>query len=134
MDSSFSRPARRTRRAGTHATVTHEVAEDLALAQAFLRTGRKLHFAFAERLMETRMYQNLSHLIEGWSKNIYLGRPPLVPARAPPASVGSAHASWPCSIWLLPPAVLLASAVDPASHELAPAALLATPSQPHSGC
>ena len=59
--------------AGTHAAVRHEVAEDLALAQTFLRHGRKLHFAFAERLMETRMYQGLSHLIEGWSKNIYLG-------------------------------------------------------------
>ena len=44
-------------KAGTHAAVRHEVAEDLALAQAFLRTGQKLHFAFAERLMETRMYQ-----------------------------------------------------------------------------
>ena len=58
---------------GTHAAVRHEVAEDLALAQAYLRHGRRLHFAFAERLMETRMYQSLPQLIEGWSKNIYLG-------------------------------------------------------------
>ena len=44
---------------GTHEVVRHEVAEDLALAQAFYRAGRRIHFAFAERLMETRMYQSL---------------------------------------------------------------------------
>jgi chlorobactene glucosyltransferase len=58
---------------GTHAAVRHEVAEDLALAQAYLRQGRRIHFAFAERLMETRMYQSLPQLVEGWSKNVYLG-------------------------------------------------------------
>lgn len=58
---------------GTHAAVRGEVAEDLALAQAFWRSGRKLYFAFAESLMETRMYTGLPHLIEGWTKNLYLG-------------------------------------------------------------
>jgi chlorobactene glucosyltransferase len=58
---------------GTHAAVRHEVAEDLALAQAFFRAGRRIHFAFAHRLMETRMYSSLAQLIEGWSKNVYLG-------------------------------------------------------------
>jgi chlorobactene glucosyltransferase len=59
--------------AGTHAAVREEVAEDLALAQTYLRHGLKLHFTFAERLMETRMYRSLPELLEGWSKNIYLG-------------------------------------------------------------
>ena len=59
--------------AGTHAAVRHEVAEDLALAQTYFRAGRRLRFVFAERLMETRMYQSLPHLVEGWSKNMYLG-------------------------------------------------------------
>ena len=58
---------------GTHAAVRGEVAEDLALAQAFWRSGLKLHFAFAEKLMETRMYTGLAHLVEGWTKNLYLG-------------------------------------------------------------
>jgi chlorobactene glucosyltransferase len=58
---------------GTHAAVRGEVAEDLALAQAFWRSGRKVYFAFAETLMETRMYTGLSHLIEGWTKNLFLG-------------------------------------------------------------
>ena len=58
---------------GTHAAVRGEVAEDLALAQTFWRSGLKLHFAFAEKLMETRMYTGLGHLVEGWTKNLFLG-------------------------------------------------------------
>ena len=112
--------------AGTHEAVRHEVAEDLALAQTFLRHGHKLHFAFAERLMETRMYQGLSHLIEGWSKNIYLGgrrsfpREPLLRALVPVMLIVA------MLYWLLPPAVLLGSAIEPGLTELAAAALLAT--------
>lgn len=112
--------------AGTHAAVRQEVAEDLALAQTFLRRGFKLHFAFAERLMETRMYQGLSHLIEGWSKNIYLGgrrsfpHEPLLRGLVPVMLVVAMLS------WLLPPAVLLASGVDHRLAELAPAALIAT--------
>ena len=90
------------------------MAEDLALAQAFLRQGRKLYFAFAERLMETRMYQGLAHLVEGWSKNIYLGgrrsfpHEPLLRALVPLMLVVA------LGFWLVPPAVLLAG-VDPPS-------------------
>ncbi|MEO8089285.1 MAG: glycosyltransferase family 2 protein [Gemmatimonadales bacterium] len=112
--------------AGTHRAVRQEVAEDLALAQTFLRHGLKLHFAFAERLMETRMYQGLSHLIEGWSKNIYLGGrrsfpdEPLLRGLVPVMLVVA------MVFWLLPPAMLLGSAVDPHLADLASAALLAT--------
>jgi chlorobactene glucosyltransferase len=95
--------------AGTHAAVRHEVAEDLALAQTYLRQGLRLHFAFAERLMETRMYRGLRDLIEGWSKNIYVGgrrsfsEEPVLRALVP---VMLATA---LLFWLVPPAVLLAS-------------------------
>ena len=58
---------------GTHQVVRAEVAEDLALAQTFHRAGKRIHFAFAERFMETRMYRGLGELVEGWSKNMYLG-------------------------------------------------------------
>ena len=58
---------------GTHESVRGEVAEDLALAQEFLRGGKKLFLAYAYELMQTRMYTSLPHLIEGWSKNLYLG-------------------------------------------------------------
>jgi chlorobactene glucosyltransferase len=111
--------------AGTHEAVRHEVAEDLALAQTYLRHGRKLHFAFAERLMETRMYQGLSHLIEGWSKNIYLGgrrsfpHEPLLRVLVPVMLIVA------MLYWLLPPAVLLVSPVNPGLSDLVPAALLA---------
>jgi chlorobactene glucosyltransferase len=93
--------------AGTHAAVRHEVAEDLALAQTYLVKGLKLHFAFAERLMETRMYQGLTSLVEGWSKNIYLGGrrsfpdEPFLRAVVPLMLVAG------MLFWLAPPAVLV---------------------------
>ena len=111
---------------GGHGAVRHEVAEDLALAQAYLRHGRRLHFAFAERLMETRMYQGLPQLVEGWSKNVYLGGrrsfpdEPVLRALVPvilAAAVG---------FWLAPPAVLLACAIGLGVGGLAVPAAVAT--------
>ena len=92
---------------GTHEAVRGEVAEDLALAQLVVRRGGRLHFAFAERLMETRMYQGLGALIEGWSKNVYLGgrrsfpEEPVLRARVP-VMLALAFC-----FWLAPPAALL---------------------------
>ena len=111
---------------GTHKVVSHEVAEDLALAQAYLRRGCKLHFAFAERLMETRMYQNLAQLIEGWSKNIYLGGrrsfpgQPLLQALVPLMLIGA------MLFWLAPPILLLCSIFIVGLRELAGAAIMAS--------
>jgi chlorobactene glucosyltransferase len=93
--------------AGTHASVRREVAEDLALAQRFLRAGRTIHFAFADGFMETRMYRTLAELIEGWSKNIYLGGrrsfpdEPLLRAAAPLMVVAA------LLFWLIPPVMLV---------------------------
>ena len=112
--------------AGTHEAVRHEVAEDLALAQTYLRHGLKLHFAFADRLMETRMYHGLSHLIEGWSKNIYLGGRRSFPHEPVLRALVPVMLAVALLYWLLPPAVLLASAVDPGLTRLGPAAGLAT--------
>jgi chlorobactene glucosyltransferase len=110
--------------AGTHAAVRHEVAEDLALAQTYLSKGLKLHFAFAERLMETRMYRDLASLIEGWSKNIYLGgrrsfpEQPILQALVPIMLTAA------MLYWLVPPTVLAWSAlVSGSSRFLAPAAI-----------
>jgi chlorobactene glucosyltransferase len=111
--------------AGTHEAVRGEVAEDLALAQTYLQKGLKLHFAYAERLMETRMYHGLSHLIEGWSKNIYLGgrksfpHEPVRRALVPLILMGA------LLFWLIPPGMLIASLVGTAAPIL-PAMLLAT--------
>jgi chlorobactene glucosyltransferase len=112
--------------AGTHKVVSHEVAEDLALAQAYLRRGLKLHFAFAERLMETRMYQNLPQLVEGWSKNIYLGGrrsfpgQPLLQALVPIMLIGAMF------FWLAPPILLLCSIFIVRLRALAGAAMIAS--------
>ena len=111
--------------AGTHAAVRHEVAEDLALAQAFLRHGQKLHFAFAEQLMETRMYHGLAHLIEGWSKNIYLGGRRSFPDQPYLQALVPAMLIVAMLYWLLPPAVLAAAASSSGLADLVPAALLA---------
>jgi chlorobactene glucosyltransferase len=112
--------------AGTHAAVRHEVAEDLALAQRYLGKGLKLHFAFAERLMETRMYQGLAHLIEGWSKNIYLGGRRSFPDEPLRRALVPVMLVLGMLFWLTPPAGLLAAAVEPALAQVAPAALAAT--------
>jgi chlorobactene glucosyltransferase len=111
--------------AGTHAAVRHEVAEDLALAQTFLRHGLKLYFAFADRLMETRMYQGLSQLIEGWSKNIYLGGRRSFPGEPVLQAMVPAMLIVAMLFWLLPAIALIAAAVYPGQAGLMPAALLA---------
>ena len=95
--------------AGTHEVVRHEVAEDLALAQAYHARGRRVFFVFGFDLMETRMYENLPHIVEGWSKNLYLGGrrsfpdEPLLRALVPVALAGA------MLFWLLPPLLLLLS-------------------------
>jgi chlorobactene glucosyltransferase len=96
---------------GGHGAVRHEVAEDLALAQAYLRAGRRLHFAFAERFMETRMYQDLPQLIEGWSKNVYLGGRRSFPDEAALRALVPVMLAAAMLFWLLPPGVLLVGAL-----------------------
>jgi chlorobactene glucosyltransferase len=96
---------------GGHGAVRDEVAEDLALAQAYLRHGRRLHFAFAERLMETRMYRNLGQLLEGWSKNVYLGGRRSFPDEPVLRALVPLMLAAATVFWLVPPAVLLAGAL-----------------------
>jgi chlorobactene glucosyltransferase len=112
--------------AGTHAAVRHEVAEDLALAQTYLQKGLKLHFAFAERLMETRMYQGLAHLVEGWSKNIYLGGRRSFPDEPVQRALVPLMLVLAMLYWLVPPAVLVLGAFDPSLAPFSGAALVAT--------
>lgn len=112
--------------AGTHAAVRGEVAEDLALAQTYLHSGLKIHFAFAERLMETRMYQGLASLIEGWSKNIYLGGRRSFPDEPLQRALVPLMLVIAMVYWLVPPVVALAAFLLPAAEKLAKPALLAT--------
>jgi chlorobactene glucosyltransferase len=93
---------------GTHEAVRGEVAEDLALAQAVVRRGGRLHFAFAERLMETRMYHGLGPLIEGWSKNVYLGGRRSFPEEPLRRALVPLMLVLAFCFWLAPPAMVLA--------------------------
>jgi chlorobactene glucosyltransferase len=64
---------------GTHAAVRDTVAEDVALAQAYAARGRDIFLLHAEEFMRTRMYRSLGEIVEGWSKNLALGAPLMMP-------------------------------------------------------
>jgi chlorobactene glucosyltransferase len=106
---------------GTHQVVRGEVAEDLALAQVFQRAGRRIHFAFAERLMETRMYHSLPHLVEGWSKNMYLGGRRSFPENRVLRALVPVMLAAAFVFWLVPPLAIALGGGD-----LVPAAVAAT--------
>jgi chlorobactene glucosyltransferase len=97
---------------GTHEAVRGEVAEDLALAQAVVRRGGRLHFAFAERLMETRMYHGLGPLIEGWSKNVYLGGRRSFPDEPVRRALVPLMLVLAFCFWLAPPLAVLAGSLS----------------------
>ncbi len=113
---------------GTHEAVRLEVAEDLALAQRCVASGRKLWFAHANTLIETRMYRSLAHLIEGWSKNVYLGARQSFPTEPVLRALVPLMLVLPTLFWLLPPAVLAGAVVGgaPLGTGSGGAALVAT--------
>ena len=57
---------------GGHAAVSHTLLEDVALAQAVKRSGRRLHFRFGGDAVRARMYSSFRDLREGWTKNLAL--------------------------------------------------------------
>lgn len=58
---------------GGHAAVRDKVAEDLALAQLFFRTGRGVRLVRGDDQLSTRMYASLAELVAGWGKNVFAG-------------------------------------------------------------
>jgi chlorobactene glucosyltransferase len=58
---------------GGHEIVRDQVAEDLALAQEFFRTRRRLLMMIGIHQFSTHMYASLAELVAGWRKNIYAG-------------------------------------------------------------
>ncbi|HEY7686548.1 MAG TPA: glycosyltransferase family 2 protein [Gemmatimonadales bacterium] len=64
---------------GTHVAVRDSVADDVMLAQAYVRGGRDIFLVHAMEYMATRMYRSLSEIIGGWSKNLALGAPLMTP-------------------------------------------------------
>jgi len=93
--------------AGTHEAVKHGVADDLMLAQAYVRAGKDIFIAQAREFMTTRMYGSLSEILAGWTKNLASG----APLMAPPIAVVRAvvpYLMWlPALFWLAPPILWL---------------------------
>lgn len=95
--------------AGTHQAVKQYVAEDLMIAQTYVARGLRLFLVHAREFMRTRMYRSLAEIVEGWSKNLALGAPlmlPPVPAlrRALPFLM-----PLPALLWIAPPALWAAT-------------------------
>ncbi|HEY6809412.1 MAG TPA: glycosyltransferase family 2 protein [Gemmatimonadales bacterium] len=88
---------------GTHAAVRETVAEDLAIAQSYVRAGRDIFLVHATAFMTTRMYASLGAIIEGWSKNLAVGTPLMLP----PVPWLRRIAPWliwiPALAWIAPP-------------------------------
>jgi len=55
---------------GGHAAVADNILEDVELARAVKRSGRKILFRFGGDAVRTRMYRSFSQLREGWTKNL----------------------------------------------------------------
>jgi chlorobactene glucosyltransferase len=64
---------------GGHRAVAGNVIDDVGLAMAVTERGYGYHLLFLRALFSCRMYDSLSSLWDGWSKNLYagLGRRPL---------------------------------------------------------
>jgi chlorobactene glucosyltransferase len=94
---------------GTHEAVRDTVADDLRLAQGYVRAGKDIFLVYAIEFMTTRMYTSLGEIVAGWSKNLASG----VPYMAPPIRWLRAiipHVMWiPALFWLAPPLVWLAT-------------------------
>ena len=72
------------------------------------------------------MYQGLSHLVEGWSKNVYLGGRRSFPDEPIQRALVPVILAIAFLFWLVPPAVLLGALVSPALAQLSGAAVVAS--------
>ena len=101
---------------GGHAAVKDKVAEDLAMAQHYFRTGRRSFLVLGLDQLSTRMYTSLRELIGGWGKNIFAGGRDSVPGGAAGRSLAPLLL---CSPWisaLAPPVVLALSLFGALGH------------------
>ena len=57
---------------GSHAAIAASLLEDVALARAVKRSGRKIFFRYGGDAVRTRMYRSFAQLREGWTKNLAL--------------------------------------------------------------
>lgn len=108
---------------GTHAAVRQEVAEDLALAQCYFRAGRKRFLAHGDEFLATRMYRDLAGIVEGWSKNVYVGGRRSYPDEPVRRALVPVMFALGALFWLLPPAALALAVLGVLPAWLGPAAL-----------
>lgn len=88
---------------GTHAAVKGAVAEDVALAQAYVRHQLDIFLTHATQFLSVRMYRSLAEIVEGWSKNLALGVPLMFPP-VPFVRRAAPYLMWlPALCWVLPP-------------------------------
>jgi chlorobactene glucosyltransferase len=92
---------------GTHEAVKHSVADDVMLAQSYVRAGKDIFIAQARAFMATRMYGSLREILAGWTKNLASG----APLMAPPIGIVRAllpYVMWlPALFWMAPPILWL---------------------------
>src|SRR6266850_7882402 len=97
---------------GTHEAVKSSVADDVMLAQSYVRRGLDIFLAHAPDDMSTRMYGSLKEIVAGWSKNLALGAPLMAP---PVRWIRAAlpYVMWmPALLWLAPPILWVAFGWD----------------------
>ncbi|HEY4129707.1 MAG TPA: glycosyltransferase family 2 protein [Gemmatimonadaceae bacterium] len=58
---------------GGHERVRDRVAEDLTMAQEYVRAKRRIVMVLGTEQFSTHMYASLAELVRGWRKNIYAG-------------------------------------------------------------
>lgn len=88
---------------GTHESVRHTVVDDLALAQAYVAARRDIFLVHAQAFMRTRMYRSFTGIVDGWTKNLALGAPQMLPPR-PWLRRALPWVMWlPSLAWIAPP-------------------------------
>ncbi|HEY4307400.1 MAG TPA: glycosyltransferase family 2 protein [Gemmatimonadaceae bacterium] len=96
---------------GGHERVRDRVAEDLSMAQEWVRAGKRIVLVLAIEQFSTHMYASLGELVAGWRKNIFAGgRTAAMGGRVGRAVFPIALLSVPV-IGLVPIVVLFASAI-----------------------
>jgi hypothetical protein len=86
--------------------VKDTVIEDLMMAVTYLKAGKRHLLALADRDMTTRMYTTLPSIIEGWSKNFFMGAMETTRSK-PLAYIGAISALSVPALFLLPLAALV---------------------------
>ena len=92
---------------GGHRRVQHTVIEDMLLAREYATAGKRILFAVADPDMRTRMYTSLRGIVNGWTKNLFVGIVESLGSRALAYAAALASLVLPL-LFLLPGAALAA--------------------------